>query len=568
MRNASNVVYGVLDTPPRAVVALSGLQHVGLMSVFLVYPVLLAQVTGSSAETAAAMVSLTLVTLALATMLQAIPVGPIGSGFLCQPTPTVVYMVPALLAANQGGLPLVFGMTVAAGVLEMALARALRHLRPLFPPEIAGLVVLLVGIATGIVGVRTAFGPAAEGLASQGQELAIALGTLALMVALNVWGSERLRMFCVLIGMVAGYVAAAALGYIDAGAVAKLAAAPLFAPPGIAHLDWAFDPALALPFAVAAVAATLKAVGNVTTSQKANDPAWTRADMRSISRGVLADGLANVVAGGLGTQGVNSSTAVVGLASATGVQSRRVAYAIAAILLALAAVPKLGMLLYTMPRSVAGAALVFSSTFIVVNGLQIMTSRLLDARKTLVIGLALVAGLTTDLFPALVNSLPPVWQTMLGTSLVVGTLVGLGLNLLFRLGVRQTVTLTVPPGAVDTASIEAFMVRHGAAWGARGDVIARASFNLAQSIETIIESGVGDGPLDVEASFDEFSLDLRVSYAGAPLALPETRPSNEEIIASEEGQRRLAGFMLRRYADRVSVSRKGSRTTIHFHFDH
>ena len=132
--------------------------------------------------------------------------------------------IAAALAAARAGRSVAlaeyhhhFGGMAASGLgksLAMALARALRHLRPLFPPEIAGLVVLLVGIATGIVGVRTAFGPTAEGLASQGQELAIALGTLALMVALNVWGSERLRMFCVLIGMAAGYVAAAALGYI------------------------------------------------------------------------------------------------------------------------------------------------------------------------------------------------------------------------------------------------------------------------------------------------------------------------------------------------------------------
>ena len=76
------------------------------------------------------------------------------------------------------------------------------------------------------------------------------------------------------------------------------------------------------------------------------------------------------------------------------------------------------------------------------------------------------------------------------------------------------------------------------------------------------------GPLEITASFDEFSLDVRVSYAGKPLELPEKRPTNEEIMASEDGQRRLAGYMLRRYADRVSATNKSGRSTIHFHFDH
>jgi NCS2 family nucleobase:cation symporter-2 len=121
---------------------------------------------------------------------------------------------------------------------------------------------------------------------------------------------------------------------------------------------------------------------------------------------------------------------------------------------------------------------------------------------------------------------------------------------------------------VDPAAIEAFMETHGAAWGARRDVIDRAGFDLAQSIEAIVDSDVATGLLEIEASFDEFSLDLRVSYDGPPLELPEVRPSNEEIMASEEGARRLAGFMLRRYADRVQAAHKAGRSTILFHFDH
>jgi NCS2 family nucleobase:cation symporter-2 len=99
-------------------------------------------------------------------------------------------------------------------------------------------------------------------------------------------------------------------------------------------------------------------------------------------------------------------------------------------------------------------------------------------------------------------------------------------------------------------------------------VIDRASFNLTQSIETIVESGAAEGPLEIEASFDEFSLDLRVSYTGPPLELPERRPTNEEIMASEEGQRRLAGFLLRRLADRVQSTQRSGKSVVAFHFDH
>lgn len=567
-RKPANIVYGVDEAPPLGVNVLSGLQHIGLMSIYLVYPVLVAQASGSPAEVAAAVVSMTLIALAVGTILQAIPLGPVGSGFLCQPISSIVYFVASLVAAKHGGLPAVFGMTVAAGLLEIVLARALRHLRPLFPPEIAGLVVLLVGIATGVVGLRTALGAGEHASAPALIDVALALVTLAIMVGLNVWGRGPLRLFCVLIGMAIGYVAAWGLGRLGASDLASLAAEPLFATPGLGHLGWSFDATLALPFAVAAVAASLKVIGNVTTCQKANDADWVRADMRSISRGVVADGLGSVVAGGLGAHGVNSSTGAVGLATATGVLSRNIAYSVAGILLVLAFVPKLGFLFYLMPRPVAGAALVFSSTFIIINGLEIITSRLLDARKTLVIGLALVFGLAVEVFPGLLDMLPPVARVALGTSLVLGTLVGLGLNVLFRIGLRRTGSMTVQPDAVDPNALEQFMDTRGAAWGARRDVIERAKFNLEQSIETLTSSGVASGPLEVEASFDEFNLDVRVSYDGAPLELPDKRPSNQEIMASEEGERRLAGFMLRRFADRVRATHNAGRSTILFHFDH
>ncbi len=142
------------------------------------------------------------------------------------------------------------------------------------------------------------------------------------------------------------------------------------------------------------------------------------------------------------------------------------------------------------------------------------------------------------------------------------------LNAVFRVGVRRTQSLVVAPGQLDPVKIDEFMEAQGAIWGARRDVIDRAKFNLTQSIEVIMDSCAPQGPVEIEASFDEFNLDVRVCYAGASLELPDKRPTNEEIMASEEGQRKLAGFMLRRYADRVQSSYKAGRSTILFHFDH
>lgn len=567
MRKPPGVIYGVDERPPLGIAALSGAQHVGLMSINLIYPVLIAREAGVSPEAVAQIVSLSVLALALGAVLQALTRGPIGSGFLCQPVPTAAYLLPSLLAAREGGLALVFGMTIAAGLFEAVLARGLRHLRPWFPPEIAGLVILMIGMTTAAVGVRTLLG--VEAPAPLGATHAVvAIVTLGTMLALNVWTRGALRLSCVLIGMTVGYLVTALLGGFNAADAATLATGPLLALPGFEHAGWSFSWGLAIPFAVAALAAAFKATGNVITCQKLNDADWKRPDMQSISRGVLADGLATVSAGVVGTTGVNSATMNVGLANATGVLSRHVAYAVAGFLVLLAFMPKLGALLNLMPPAVAGSTLLFAASFIIVNGFEIMTSRLLDARKTFMIGLSFIAALAVDFYPAVFKGLPASIATVIGSSIVLGTLCALLLNLLFRIGVRTTRSLVLEPGNVDAVAVEGFMEAQGAAWGARRDVIDRASFNLTQSIETIVEGCNPEGALTIEASFDEFNLDVRVSYSGPPLELPEKRPTNEEIMESDEGQRKLAGFMLRRQADRVAATHKAGRSTILFHFDH
>jgi len=560
------LVYGSADRPPLAITALVGLQHAGVNAIFLLIPLLVCREGGLSPGQIVDVLSVAMLLQAAATAVQAYPVGPIGAGLFCPAIYTAAYLGPSLAALKLGGLSLVFGMTVFAGVLQCALARLLPYLRALFPPEVAGLIIVLIGFTNGTIGVRYLLGVGARGVV--GTDLAIGFVALGVMVALNVWTKGPPRVFCGMIGLALGYTTAAALGRVGADDLQALAGAPLLHLPRIAHVGWSFDAALSITFAVAALSTTTKAMGIVTSYQRLNDASWTRPDMRSVSGGVLADGLGTTVAGLIGSTGMNPSASSLGLATATGVTSRPVAWAVAAVFAVLAFLPKAAMLLAIMPRTVIGAALVFTAAFVLVNGIEVVTSRILDARRALMIGLSLTAAISVDIFPSFYAGLPPALRPFFVSSLAAGTLVALGLNAIFRLGVRQTRRLQVDPAQIDTDAVHEFLQAQGATWGARRDVIERAGFNLAQSIETVVEGGVPDGPLDVEASFDEFNLDVRISYMGAPLEFPLTRPTNEEILMSEDGHRKLAGYLLRRQADRVQATHRAGRSTILFHFDH
>ena len=567
MKRPQNYAYWLDDKPPLGVTVLSGFQHIGLVCGFLPIPLAIAREAGLTDGRVVDVISVSMLVLGITAILQVLRRGPVGSGLLAPSCFSGAYLGPSLLAVKAGGLPLVLGMTMFGGCVEAALSRVLRHVRPYLPPEIAGFVVMLVGVTVGGLGVRYVLGIAGAAPAGA-RELAVSAITLGLMVGLNIWGRGAPRLFCALLGFVGGYLAAGLLGVLPMTEFARIMKAPLLGMPAVGDVGWSFDAALIIPFAVAAMAALLKTVGDLTTAQRLNDADWVRPDLKGISRGTLANGIGSALAGFLGTAGLNASTANIGLAGATGVTSRRIAYATGGIFIALAFMPKLSGILAVMPRPVMGAALMFVAAFIIVSGLQIIMSRMLDARRTFVIGLSFVIAIAVDISPAYFRTLPASIQPLFSSSLVVGMLTAILLNLIFRIGARKIQNLVVAPGQVDPVALEQFMEANGASWGARRDIVERASFNLTQSIETISESCDPQGPLEIAASFDEFRLDVRVSYSGPPLELPEKRPTNEEIMESDEGQRRLAGFMLRRHADRVTSTHRDGRSTVLFHFDH
>jgi len=567
-RKPVDLVYGVDDVPPSHVIVLSGLQHVGLVTIFLIFPLLVLKESRVSDALTANALGLAVMALGVATILQALPRGPIGSGYLCPANYSAIYVAPALAATKLGGLPLLFGMIVFAGAIEAALSPLLRRIRPLFPPELSGLVIFFVGTTVGSLGFRYLLGIGSNSPIGQ-REIAVAFATLGVTIGLNVWGKGQPRLFCALIGMIVGYAVAIATGLLSTDDFSKLRSLPMLAFPSLSHLGWSFAPELALPFGISALVATVKAVAVVTVCQRINDADWVRPQMGSLSRGVLADGLGTLISGLMGSIGVNSSPTCSGLSAATGVASRSVGLAVGGFLIALGLLPRLTGLFVMMPRPVMGALLVFVACFLLINGIQTIASRMLDARRTLVIGLAMSAGITAEIAPDAVSNMPAALAPIFSSSLVVGTIAALLLNVLFRLGQRKRVSFVVEPAAPDGLThVREFLDAQGRSWGARRDIIERVSFGVCQAVEIIHDLCGPRGPIRLEARFDEFNLDIQLAYQGEPIALPDRRPSDKEIIETEDGHRRLAGFMLRRNADRIASSRRGDESFVQFHFDH
>lgn len=567
MRKPANLVYGVEETPPPLVVVVTALQHVGVIAIFMIYPLVIGREVGVTTDVLANILRMGMLALAIAVLLQALPRGPVGSRLLAPSSFTGVYLAPSLLAVKIGGLPLLWGMTIFAGLTEIALSRVWTRLRTFIPSETAGLVVFLIGVNVGLAALRTLIGTGGPGTLS-GENASVAGVALAVMIGLNIWNKGQLRLFCILIGMMVGYVAAIAADLLTLDDFMTVLRQPLVVFPSVAHVSFAFDPALIIPFAVSALAAAMGSTAVITTYQRTSDADWVRPDMVSIRRGIFADGIAASIAGLFGTYGLTLATANVGLVVATGVASRRIALLVAAILAIGAFQPGFVAVLTIMPPPVMASALLFTAVFIMISGVQIISTRVLDSRRTLVVGMGMMTFFIDSIFPVAFSGVPHWAQPVVDSPLVLATLVALALNLVFRLGIRRKVTMSADPAKPDYEEVANFVERNAAIWGARRDVVTRVAFAVTQGVEAIVEHCRPNGPIAVEIGYDEFDIDVTLTYRGDPLELTGQLPTHDEILESEEGARRLAAFLIMQRSDKVKASASAGVATLALHFRH
>ena len=95
-----------------------------------------------------------MIAMGMGVVLQGLWRGPVGSGFLVSPVLTAIYLKVSIAAAQVGGMPLVAGMTMAAGGFEALMSRFLHRLRRVFPPVVSGIIITAVGFAGGLVGFK------------------------------------------------------------------------------------------------------------------------------------------------------------------------------------------------------------------------------------------------------------------------------------------------------------------------------------------------------------------------------------------------------------------------------
>jgi len=563
-----SLTYGVEDKPPLGTSILLGVQHVLVISVGWVYVIVIVTGMGGTPTQAEQVIQFSMLASGVATILQAMPNSALGSGYLCPISCGPAYISASILAGKTGGFPLIFGMTAISGVIEALLSRIMRRARALFPPEVTGLVVSMVGLELIHIAVPRFVGFDTAHPRMESRSIIVALLTLGAMIAPSVWSKGHLKLYPVLLGMLVGYLSAYSMGLLGETQIHRTMAAPLLSLPRRIEGGWLVSVALLPAFLIASLASTLKGVGDLTLCQRINDMDWKRTDLKSVSGGILAGSIGTMLAGVMGGAGQSTFSSNVGLSIATGATSRHIAMPCGLILIVLAFFPKLPTLFSIMPAPVMGAIMIYVACFMIVGGIQVITSRMLDPRRTFVVGIAMVFGLSVEMVPELYTDLPEIPSLFFGSALSLATLMVIVLNLLFRIGVKTHVALTLAPQDPASDTIFAFMEIQGASWGARQEVISRATSAMIEFIEGVRALGLATGDIAVAASFDELSLDIDFRYSGTLMEFPLNRPSEADLLLDEKSIAGLGGFLVRSYADRIQSSRSDGACRVRLHFDH
>src|SRR5271154_3222903 len=564
-KRPSNLLYDVDETPPLLVRLGVSFQHLFLLSVGWLYVVVIVNSIGGTEAQAESIIRISMIAGGLATILQSAR-GALGSGYFCPLTSSLIFLPPSILAVQAGGYPLLFGMVASAGILLSLMSRFLNRARVLFPPEVTGLMVAMAGLQLIRLGCPRFVGYNGPGTVPELRAFVVGAVTLIGMVGATVWNKGKLHALPMLMGLSAGYILALASGVLPWPQFVHELNEPWINFPHrvVSGLNFRFS--LLAPFLIASLTAGLKMVGDLTLCQKINDADWKRTDMKSASGGLLTSGLGTLFSGLSGGVAQTTVSSSIGLSLATGTTSRSLAIPTGIMIAALAFFPKLAAVLAVMPAPVVGAILIYSACFIVLGGMQLLTSRMLDSRRIFAVGISLIFGMSVDIVPELYRHAPEVLRPLFSSSTALATILVVSLSLLFRVGIAKRISFEVVPGE-DMEKVDSMLEEQGAAWGMRREVVISAVQAVHETVNSALLFNPGLERVKISIEFDEFKLVADLEYEGVPIQLADSAPSLESL-GTAEGVALLSTFMIRKFADRVRIKAHKGASRIQLTFDH
>lgn len=434
-RTPSVLLYGIEERPPLREAFFAALQH--LLAIFIAIvtpPLIIAGALGLDHETTGFLVSMALFASGLSTFIQCRRIGGVGTGLLCIQGTSFSFIGPIISTGMLGGLPLIFGVCIAAVPVEMVISRLLRYTQKVITPLVSGIVVTLIGMSLIKVGIIACGGGTAAreaGTFGTPGYLGLAALVLALIVLFNRSRNRYLRMSSIFIGLGTGYLIAWWARMIDFASVQHYGGINLPVP---FKYGLAFDLSSFIAIALIFVITAIEAYGDITANSLiSGEPVKGERFIKRASGGILADGMNSMLAGIFNSFPNSVFAQNNGIIQLTGVASRYVGYYIAGMLMILGLFPAIGLVFSLIPEPVLGGATLLMFGTVAAAGIQIIASQRIGRKEVLVIALSLSFGLSVELVPEVLDKMSITVRNIFSSGITTGGLTAILSNLLIRI---------------------------------------------------------------------------------------------------------------------------------------
>lgn len=550
------LLYSSSQTPPKGPLFFSSLQHMLLIvSLGMALPISVGRTIGLDLTLSTSLLSAALFSMGITGILQTLPNKYVGSGFQSLSVSDSAALAACIMAAQIGGIPLVLGMTIFSGILKGILGSFTFRMRKMFPPEVTGTMIFILGISTLPTGLKYFLGTTLPQF--DPKHLLVATLTLLFMLACTLF-IKPLKPYTALAGIVFGFIASTIAGVFDPASFMQLKEQPIIALPIYKELSYSFNLNAAIPFVIVTIAAIVDNIGDYSSTQSADNPNFEKPNWKSIEGGIRASALGTFMAGIIGGPMQSTATTNIGIASASGITSRKVAYLASGMLMVAAFFPTISGALALIPTPVLGAVLMYSICYIMAGGFSALATRSLDDKRIFVVFLSISFAVST-LIPGLYSFLPEKVSSVICSPMVMGVGILLITTLLGKIGTKKVEEFTTGTDPDDIKEMDKKIAKICEEWCTERELVQKLQISLNSIMEGFHEHNT-QIQLKFKVWYDQLQIKLDVK---SDIVEIKEEDWSEESLTSLS----VSLMMLRNMFDNVKISQVEKSVLIHVDAD-
>ncbi|WP_028782445.1 nucleobase:cation symporter-2 family protein [Thalassobacillus devorans] len=417
-----------------------GLQHLlAMYTGAVLIPLIVGGALGLTSEQLTYLVAIDLLMCGIATILQIVSNRFLGIGLPVVLGCTFTAVAPMIAIGGEYGISAIYGAILASGLFVVIISSIFGKLVRFFPPVVTGTVVTVIGITLIPVAINNMGG--GQGARDFGSitNISLAFGTLLFIILIYRFTKGFTRAIAILLGIIAGTIAAALAGKVDVSAVGEASYFHMVEPFyfGMPTFEWSAILTMILVAMVSLVESTgvYFALSDL-TGKKINET--------DLAKGYRAEGLAIFLGGIFNAFPYTAFSQNVGLVHMTGVKSRKVILVTGLLLVTLGFIPKIAALTTIIPAAVLGGAMVAMFGMVISQGIKMLSSVIADSpENSMIVACSVGMGLGVTVVPELFAQLPSGIQILTSNGIVAGSVTAIVLNIVFHMTPRNVNVTTL-----------------------------------------------------------------------------------------------------------------------------